>query len=871
MSRPARRRRDPPRRAALAGAERPARGDGDRWLHLRIDTALHADRLSWTAYRRRRRGERAGAALPKSLRLPLEIEVASASIDELRIGASAEATRRCEALRGRVHLGADGGARHRFDDLAASYEPRCVTGSGSIGADAAVRGDARRDPRPPSTEPPCRAQASLGADGPLEALNVRAQARVAAGASHAAQALDAHAVVRPFAAWPLGELQATTDALDLSVFASAAPATALSGARRRDDDRRRSAGDVVSLDLANGFAAGLLERRPAAGTPTSSPKLRCAAERARIGSRSRRSAPSSARPEATAGASSAPASGRATAGRSPPSSTSPVRPSALRRARCPKVALLTARRRSSPAPASRTARSSALVAITADLAGQFADPRLPKKRAAQRSLAPRRDRGGRHDRRARRRSERRRDAREPRRQAAAQRERRAVAREGGRIKLAAFDPALWWPGSAGSTPLARGPNRLDAQGEFDLALPPAGLALYDALRGGRAAAHRSRSPRARSPASPSKATRASSTTTAAPARRSISSPPATAPTVKGRSRRAAAATRRLAADRSTRPRSDRLAPWLGVAATARTETLAGALTAKAHVGGRWPAVRATGELHGTSLRYQTLTMRRAEGRWQLGTQGDAPLDATIALDGIDASGRAIEHAGAAHLGHAARAHRGELRIESAALPPGSAGRAGGALECVRHDDDGGGNAVTGERAHGDDEHRDGEHDNVARADLAQHRRRRRRRRPRRRQRRAQRRLARQRARAVRAKPRCADAHLAARARRPRQRLLGRRPGAREPRGRQCRSARRDAALEPHRLARRAARRERRPPRRAGNDRPAAAGADPACAGARLRLGRRPRRRRAHRRAQRPDDGGRRRRRARRRGRSHRHR
>ena len=61
-------------------------------------------------------------------------------------------------------------------------------------------------------------------------------------------------------------------------------------------------------------------------------------------------------------------------------------------------------------------------------------------------------------------------------------------------------------------------------------------------------------------------------------------------------------------------------------------------------------------------------MRRAEGRWQLGTQADAPLDATISLDGIDASGRAIEHA-ALRVSGSARAHRGELRVESAALPP----------------------------------------------------------------------------------------------------------------------------------------------------------------------------------------------------------
>ncbi len=560
-----------------------------------------------------------------------------------------------QALRGRVHLGADGGARHRFDDLAASYDRARAIGSGSIGADApfAVTLDATLS----AVDAALPWQASLGADGPLAALNVRAQARVAASASHAAQALDARAVVRPFAAWPLGELQATTEALDLSVFASAAPATALSGrAVVTTSGVDRPA--VVSLDLANGRAGrwneGLL------------PIARVVAEL-----RARPNAPDRIEVQTlSAELGSARRSGGRIVGAGEwagdhwtiAAELTRVRPSALD-ARAPEIAL--DGKASLVGTGFATGAKQAVVAITADLAGQFADPRLPK--GAPRSARLRVDATAAADTI---------DVRVAEASAGAARASLAAKllrsasdapwRASGRIKLTDFDPALWWPGSAGS-PLARGPNRLDAQGEFDLTLPPSGLPLYDAL-----AATRGRASLAIAPSTlagvavEGNASYVNDDGRAQPAFDLV----AAGNRARGQGRIAARGSSgddwQLALDA---PALDRLAPWLGAAAAGkRAETLAGALTAKAHVEGRWPGVRATGELHGTTLRYQTLTMRRAEGRWQLGTQGDAPLDATIALDGIDASGRAIEHAGL-RISGTARAHRGELRIESAALPP----------------------------------------------------------------------------------------------------------------------------------------------------------------------------------------------------------
>ena len=73
-------------------------------------------------------------------------------------------------------------------------------------------------------------------------------------------------------------------------------------------------------------------------------------------------------------------------------------------------------------------------------------------------------------------------------------------------------------------------------------------------------------------------------------------------------------------------------------------------------------------MHGATLRFDTLGIRRAEGRWQLGSAADAPLDGTLSLDGVSVSGRHLERVRAAVSG-TARAHRAHVRVDSEALPP----------------------------------------------------------------------------------------------------------------------------------------------------------------------------------------------------------
>src|SRR5213078_4865760 len=95
--------------------------------------------------------------------------------------------------------------------------------------------------------------ATVRASGPLEALDTMATLRAAATATHAAQSLDARALIRPLAAWPLGALDASVSLLDLSAFASTLPATALTGEARATTNGM-DVPATVSLTLANARA-----------------------------------------------------------------------------------------------------------------------------------------------------------------------------------------------------------------------------------------------------------------------------------------------------------------------------------------------------------------------------------------------------------------------------------------------------------------------------------------------------------------------------------------------------------------------------------------------------------------------------------------
>ena len=217
------------------------------WLRIAI-AELRAARADWLP------DSRPGdtrAAPPARLALPLELDIAALRIGEVRIGA-AEATplREVEA---RVHLGADGGASHRVDKLALSWGRLRVTGSARLATEAPLQLDARVAATQDAAEGVPAWSAGASASGPLAALAVQATVRASSTAGRPAQALDVRATVRPFASWPLGDLDLAATALDLSVFHPALPVTALSGtaiAQTRGADQP----SVVTAKLVNADA-----------------------------------------------------------------------------------------------------------------------------------------------------------------------------------------------------------------------------------------------------------------------------------------------------------------------------------------------------------------------------------------------------------------------------------------------------------------------------------------------------------------------------------------------------------------------------------------------------------------------------------------
>ncbi len=630
------------------------RGDHGRWLRVKI-ASLHADRIVLLRDDKAAPPSDEPASPPTTLRLPLEIEIGEASVDELRFGARADAPA-LHGLRARVHLGDDGGARHRFDALAASYDRASATGSATIGADAPFVVAAKAALS--STDAVVPWQATLAAGGNLDALKVDATARVTASPDHPAQALDAHAVVKPFAPWPLGELEAATSALDLSAFASAAPATSLSGkATLATSGLDKPA--VVSIDLRNDRAGrwneGLLPvrqlRAELHAQPNDPGKLEVQTLFAELGS-------------AALGGGRVTARGRWTADRwTVELALDKVRPSALD-ARAPATALdgKASIVGSGFAAAEADAR---LLEIAADVSGLIVDPRLPH-------AAPRLA----HARLEVRASERDVDLRSAEASLGSGRatlaghltrtSTRAPWRASGRATLADFDPAPWWPGSPGSL-LARGTNRLNAQASFDFVLPASSsgdvLALLVATRG-KATLSITESALAGVPLE-GEASFANSDGTARPTFEVVAA---------GNHLHAQGSIAGAGSHDHWQATID--APHLASLSvlvrppgpSASMPALAGTLTATARIDGRWPDVTSEGDMHGATLRYDTISVGRAEGRWRLGSNADAALEGTLALDEVGQAGQRIERVRAQVTG-TARAHRAQLRVESEALPP----------------------------------------------------------------------------------------------------------------------------------------------------------------------------------------------------------
>lgn len=609
---------------------------------------------------------------PTTLELPVQLDIAALRIDALHAAALGDKPLR--DLRARVQLGADRGGTHRVDELSAAWDRLQASGAAHIATRTPFALNAQLDlsqagvtsaaapaavPVPPATPAsapgtgPDRTsialaawQASLALAGPLETPTLRATVRSAATATHPAQSLDAQAGLRPFADWPLADLQASTRALDLSALSAAAPITSLTGratVQTEALDRPVDARITLSNDAAGRWNDGRLPLRSLNAELIGRADDRSAFELKRfdaeLGTREQPAGRLEGRGQWTAVRSTLTASLRA------------LQPSLLD-ARAPEMLLsgpvsVVMTTPNPPAPAAgASAPASAPPGVRAgagprfdvqlDLAGALA-PSTGKGqlqtagKTVQLRLDARLDALRIELREARARA----DGAQATLAGTATRASAAAAwKLQGQAALVDFDPLPWWPGREDS-PWRRGPHRVNATGDFDLLLPLDRTAPLTAVRGNAQLAI-------------ARSVLAGTAVEGQASLRSVERDQADAVLslqvagnsvkAQGRFDTARAGGSAPAADAGIgrndhwdvtldAPALSAFAPlWRLVRPAGSDSALAGALTASARVDGRWPELTAQGELAGSELRIGKTTAQQAQARWKLGSADGAPID-----------------------------------------------------------------------------------------------------------------------------------------------------------------------------------------------------------------------------------------------------
>jgi translocation and assembly module TamB len=625
---------------------------GGSWSQWRVDIdELHATRVDFDLPPSDK-----PPPLPADLLLPLEIDVKQLRIDELRsnrLGATP-----LRSVQAHLHLGAQGGTLHLVDGLSLQREQLLASGSARIASKAPMLLSANMALTQAAAASAPAWNADLGFAGPLQTPTLKATLRALPGNGRPAQTLDAQATLTPFVAWPLGDLQASATALDLSAFSSAAPTTALTlqaTARTQGMDQPAFVGITLANAAAGRWNEGRLPLRSLQvalrGRPNDTSTLDLQTFDAELGSAQQ-------------------AAGRVQGGGrwsrtawNLDATLKDLQP-ALLDTRAPAMQL--------DGPLKLAGRGfgeatldNAQLDVKADIAGRLAQhgPLRAVQLAFDATLGQR---------------------------AVVLRE--AVARAGGaratlsgkgergagdapwqvagKTALVDFDPLPWWPGREDS-PWRKGPHKLNANGDFDLTLPrdTATAPLLERLAALRGSANIKLD---------------NSLLAGVPLKgditlRSADGGPMAASLLLD------AAGNTLRADGKLNPAGpgtsdswdlviaapslDRLTPLSRLLQSSKAELAAtGSLNATAHVDGRWPVLTTQGKLDAKTLRLAGVSVQRAEARWQMGTTMDAAIDAEATLTQASYNGPTIESATLTLKG-TGRAHRLDLRAEAKALPP----------------------------------------------------------------------------------------------------------------------------------------------------------------------------------------------------------
>ena len=624
-------------------------GSGRLWLHIGVDE-LRAQRIDLHPDS----GPSQGSDAPTSLELPVGLDIGTLRIDEFHIAGLDTPLR---DLRARLALGADGGASHRVDALQLAWDRLRLTGRAQVATGGGLALDAALDL---SQQPGAQGewQATLALSGPLATPQLQAQLRAQTAPSRPAQSLDVSATLRPFAAWPLGDLQASARALDLSALHGDAPRTALDlDASARTEGRDAPA--AIALTLANAEAgrwnegrlplrALTLELKARPDDPT---RLDVTAFDAELGS------------------------ARAAAGRlrgsgqwAPDAWRAETRLTALRPAlidaRAPDMRL-DGRLQLEGSGFDAATPDAALVALRGQLDGNLLgrgpaqpvqvrlDARLNALRIELRELLAQSG-----------------AARASLQARATRRTRNAGWALAGKGTLREFDPLPWWPGAQDS-PWRQGPHKLNASADVDLQLPPTlgGGDLMRQLARVRGRASLDLEP-SRLAGVPLSGTLSLATGADGQSRGQMQLD------AEGNRLRAELKLDARADGRDDRwdvkaelPALKKLQPlWKLLLPGGSDVRLAGQLQADAQLTGRWPALATQGKLQAGELQFGTLNVQRADARWNLGTRADAPMEAQVDLALLSYGAPSAETLSLKLEGTPA-AHTLQAKALSKALPP----------------------------------------------------------------------------------------------------------------------------------------------------------------------------------------------------------
>ena len=189
----------------------------DTWVGVQTQT-MQARRVAVTT------GPATGRAtpVPESLALPFELRVQQVRVGQVEV----DRLPPWREVSGRLELGGNQGTLHRVDELVFLWDELKAQGQARIATMRPFEAEAQLAVAGTGS---VAWEADLSARGPLQTLDLQARLQAPTVGVALKPALQGMAQIKPFAAWPLGTVDLSLQALDLAQLSSQLPATRLTG------------------------------------------------------------------------------------------------------------------------------------------------------------------------------------------------------------------------------------------------------------------------------------------------------------------------------------------------------------------------------------------------------------------------------------------------------------------------------------------------------------------------------------------------------------------------------------------------------------------------------------------------------------------